>query len=229
MIEKKGCRAEVIRGAVFDMDGLMFDTEAMMNRGWQKAGKKFGIVIPESFILSLMGMIEQNIKNEFLQKFGSGFPYDELRKFQLACVEKEVEEFGVPLKAGLLDLLDFLKENAISAAVATSTERARAEKLLEKAGITHFFDSVICGDMVERGKPDPDIYLKSAGALRLKPEECIGLEDSKNGIIAVQRSGMTAVLIPDLLEPDTVMKQAADVQLQDLSQVIAYIRQRNSR
>nr|QGT51109.1 hydrolase [uncultured Firmicutes bacterium] len=214
----------MIQGVIFDMDGLMFDTEAAMLRGWLKAGEVMHYDIREELVLSVMGLVEEKIRQTFMEQLGADFPYEKVRDFQMSCVDEEMDMQGVPVKKGLFELLEYLKESGIKTAVATSTARSRAEKLLTLSGAMPYFDSVICGDMVRCGKPDPDIYLQSAKALGLAPQDCIGLEDSRNGIFAVYNAGMKAVMIPDLIQPDEEMKAKIYRKLNDLSQVIELIK-----
>ena len=124
--------------------------------------------------------------------------------------------------------MEYLKQSGMKTAVATSTARARAEKLLNLSGAMPYFDFVICGDMVHRGKPDPDIYLQAAKALKLSPQECIGLEDSRNGIFSVYNAGMKAVMIPDLIQPDKEMQAVIYREFEDLSRVIALVEEENA-
>lgn len=217
----------MIQGVIFDMDGLMFDTESAMLRGWIKAGEAFHYDIREELVLSVMGLVEENIRECFCERLGADFPYEQARDFQLRCVEEEMDTQGVPVKKGLFDLLEYLKNSGIKTAVATSTARERAEKLLTLSGAMPYFHSVICGDMVTRGKPAPDIYLMSAKALGLSPQECIGLEDSRNGIFSVYNAGMKAVMIPDLIQPDQEMLPKIYRKCDNLSQVINLIEEEN--
>lgn len=217
----------MIKGVIFDMDGLMFDTESAMLRGWLKAGKVLRYDITEELILSVMGLVEENIQQKFAERMGADFPYEQVRDLQMRYVDEEMDAQGVPVKKGLFELLEYLRQSGIKTAVATSTARSRAEKLLHLSGAMPYFDSVICGDMVRHGKPDPDIYLQSAKALGLSAKECIGLEDSRNGIFAVYNAGMKAVMVPDLIQPDEEMKQKIYRLCDDLSQVIKLIKEEN--
>lgn len=218
----------MIQGVIFDMDGLMFDTESAMLRGWLKAGEVLHYDITEELILSVMGLVEENICQRFMERLGADFPYEQVRDLQMRYVDEEMDTQGVPVKKGLFDLLEYLKQSGMKTAVATSTARARAEKLLNLSGAMPYFDFVICGDMVHRGKPDPDIYLQAAKALKLSPQECIGLEDSRNGIFSVYNAGMKAVMIPDLIQPDKEMQAVIYRKFEDLSRVIALVEEENA-
>ena len=210
------------------IQGVMFDTESAMLRGWLKAGEILRYDITEELILSVMGLVEENIRQRFMERLGTDFPYEQVRDLQMRYVDEEMDTQGVPVKKGLFDLLEYLKQSNLKTAVATSTARARAEKLLNLSNAMPYLDFVICGDMVQHGKPAPDIYLQSAKALNLSPQECIGLEDSRNGIFSVYNAGMKAIMIPDLLQPDDKMQTAIYRKFEDLSQVIAMIKEENS-
>lgn len=142
-------------------------------------------------------------------------------------MEEIVEEDGVPHKKGLTEILDYIKENGIKAAIATSTSNERAVYNLEEGKVIQYFDEVISGDMVDKSKPEPDIYLLAAKKLGLRPEECMVLEDSKNGIISARRANCLAVLVPDIIPVDDEMIEAADYVCEDLLEVIDLIKRIN--
>ena len=132
----------------------------------------------------------------------------------------------MPCKEGLQELLTYLKDNGMKIAMATSSNREDAERNLNMAGLREYFDALICGDMIRRSKPDPDIYLTAARTLGVQPEECIGLEDSRNGIKSVSAAGMHGILIPDLIQPDEEMTACAEAVLHDLRAVIGWLEER---
>lgn len=218
-----------IRGVVFDMDGLLLDTERLTFALCSKAAKQMGFSLDMELFKQTIGLRSADTRKIYEKTFGAGFDYARLREQNLAWFWEYVEKNGAPVKQGVFELLSFLRDNEISSAVATSTSRQTTEKLLEKAGISVYVDTVVCGDMIEHGKPAPDIFLKAAELLKLPPRECIGLEDSYNGIRAVHSAGMLPVMVPDLLPPSKEILPLLYAQVQDLSQVIPVIKNHNER
>lgn len=217
-----------IKGVLFDMDGTMFDTETMSIYGWEVTAKKYGITMTRDFMIGCMGLVSNAIRERFYDRYGRSFDYDKFRSDKLKAMEDVINKDGVPHKKGLTDILEYLKEKNIKCAVATSTTYNRAIFNIEKGGVLEYFDEIISGDMVENGKPAPDIYLYAAGKLGLTPDDCMVLEDSRNGIISANASGATAVLIPDIIPVDDDMISAADYICDDLNQVIGLIEKINT-
>ena len=190
-----------MRLVIFDMDGLMFDTERIAVDAWRHAGERLGLTIPAELIIETIGLNRKDTEAVLLRRLGDGFQYEEANRLRLQYAEEAVARDGVPVTEGLEELLDALDSAGIRKAVATSTERARALNLLALAGVLNRFDAVVCGDEVARGKPFPDIFLAAATKLGCNPSDCMVLEDSEAGLTAAHRAGMTPVLIPDLKAP----------------------------
>lgn len=205
---------------IFDMDGLMFDTEALTKRAWQEIGRVHDYDISKEFLLSLLGMNKKSISGEFKKSFGEDFPFDDMYVEQGQCVGRIIEEEGLGVKNGLVELLDYLTENGIKKAVATSSIRERAQKLLSIAGVLDKFDRVICGDEVTKGKPDPEIFLTVCKKLDVDPSNAIVLEDSERGLEAAVAGGIRCILIPDLVEPSEKHTKLAHSKVKDLIEVI---------
>jgi HAD superfamily hydrolase (TIGR01509 family) len=185
---------------IFDMDGLLLDTEKLAFPFWAQAGKKFGYNINDDTVIRMIGINSESSRVIFLEEFGDDFPYEEYRReFRLLC-RKEFEK-GIPHKKGLLFLLDRLCSAKIPLAVATSTRRATALEMLEKAGILNRFASIACGDEVANGKPAPDIFLLAAEKLKTPPCLCAGFEDSPAGLQGLYAAGIRSVFIKDIIEP----------------------------
>lgn len=186
---------------IFDMDGLMFDTERIAISAWQKAGRDFGIHITSSIVIETLGLDINGTEKIFKKYFGNNFPFNDIRRLRVTYSQKIIEDNGIPVKNGLYDLIKFLEQKDIMKAVATSTERTRAERCLELAGLKNNFDIIVCGDEVSKGKPNPDIFLEVAIRLDCKTDESIVLEDSENGIIAASNAKMYPFLVPDIKRP----------------------------
>lgn len=208
-----------IRGVIFDMDGLMFDTERIYIRAEELTGKEFGIdtmnVVPD-----LMGVSEHEGVHVYKKCFGEDFDYDSYRARKLEIIMEHLENHGLPKKLGLDELLSFLRERNIPMALATASGRETAEDYLERSGTAEYFQAVICGDMVEKGKPDPEIFRKAAECLGTKPQETLVLEDSYNGIRAAHRGGFIGCMVPDTQEPTEEMDALAVRQFASLTEVL---------
>lgn len=190
-----------ISAVIFDMDGLMFDTERIAIRTWERAAKEFGFTIDEALIIKTIGRNLLDTKKIFLTSLGNSFPFDDIQQLQVKYAQEEVRKNGVPIKEGLHELIHSCKEHGISMAVATSTERKRAEELISQSNTWKYFDVIVCGDEVSNGKPEPDIFLTTAEKLGIQPNKCVVLEDSESGIVAACRAGMIPIFVPDLKKP----------------------------
>jgi HAD superfamily hydrolase (TIGR01509 family) len=210
----------MIKAVIFDMDGLMFDTERLAVEGWVYAGKQMGYNITKELVTKTCGSRIEDTKRIFLEHLGNDIDFYGCRKVRVDYAEKYIADNGLPLKPGLIELLDFLSSNNYKIALASSTEKQKVEHYLKSVGILKYFNSLICGDMVEKGKPQPDIYLKAAEALGVLPTECIALEDSLMGILSAYRAGLKPVMIPDLTEPDEETSKMLYAKLPTLLEVI---------
>ena len=200
---------------ILDMDGLLLDTEPISLRVWKQATRDLGYELDEDTCDRMVGLNQSANRDMLAQRFGGGFPVDEL--IALAQVRyREALEEGVPHKLGLLDFIRFINERGIPRAVATSTATNLAAHKLRQAGVLHHFDIVVGGDLVSRGKPDPDLFLMAADRLHHRPEDCTVLEDSAPGIRAAVAAGMRPILIPDGREPSDEMRKAAHAIVESL-------------
>jgi HAD superfamily hydrolase (TIGR01509 family) len=198
--------AAMTQGIIFDMDGLMLDTEKLLARYWIQAAQEAGFPMKMENVLGIRSLSAIYAKPKLQHIFGDGFDYESIRSRRRELTAEHLRKHGIPKKAGLDELLQYLKESGRRIAVATATDRERTEMYLTQAEVYHYFDALICGDMVVRGKPDPEIYLTACDALELFPEECMALEDSPNGILSAHTAGCKAVMVPDLSEPDETLR-----------------------
>lgn len=219
----EGIKSENIKAVIFDMDGLMFDTEALNMKGWIHAGTQHGHTITEDHIRAHIGSNLPTTKKLMQEQFGPGFDFDAIRKERIDFAFNYIKAHGMPLKPGLKELLNHLKANSIKTAIATSSEERFVRYYLEHARLDHNFDVIVCGDQVKRSKPFPDIFLLAAAQLALKPENCVVLEDSYNGVLAAHQAGIRVIMIPDLLPPTPEIEKLCFKQLQNLCEVIPYI------
>lgn len=213
---------------IFDMDGLMLDTERYL---WianeTKALAEFGYEIDEDFLKRQMGGSWEVYRKNLMKKFGPDFPYEKYFERILELNKYLIENTKLPKMKGLMELLDFLKENNIRMAVATSTRKAQAHACLKNAGIYDYFESVICGDEVTNAKPDPEIYIKSYERLGVSYENALIFEDAHNGALSALASKARLILVPDLAFLSDDDKVQAFAVLNDLSQAIDIIKKEN--
>lgn len=196
--EKKNFYPEAV---VFDMDGVMFDSERIVQYSFNKAGEEMGYgLLGDENICFTLGMNRAGRKAYFKEKYGQDFPYDAFQERYSEIYKKYVKRNGLPVKTGLSELLEVLEKKGIPTAVATSSSRENALENLRRAGVLKKFRAVITGDMVREAKPDPEIYQKACACLDIEPEKAMALEDAPKGIIAAKRAGMYAVFVPDILE-----------------------------
>ena len=210
-----------MKAVLFDCDGLMFDTERVAQDMWRDIGRSYGVEIPDDLFVAITGVkdtraltpyfetvphlqdiLDASRKKRFDLEFWSSFYPDGLNK------------------KGLVALNQYLNENHIPCCVCSSSKKEYVETLLRTVSSPLHFDSIVGGDMVEHGKPDPDIFLLGASILGVEAENCLVLEDSKMGILATKRAGMHSCFIQDTIKPDDEMRENIEFEKEDLSQVI---------
>ncbi len=212
----------IIKGAVFDMDGLMIDTEKLYLLYWKKAAADFGYDMKDEHVYAIRSLARKYSIPMLKSFFGEDFPTEEVRARRTELINAHIEKNGIDLKKGLFELLNWLKDHGVKLAVATATPRERATLYLRKINALDLFDTVVCGDMIANGKPDPDIYLTAARELDLPPEQCAAFEDSPNGIKAAHAAGCHAIMIPDMTPPDDEITPLLSAVYPDLAQAISY-------
>ena len=205
-----------IKAVLFDMDGLMFDTERLYMETWYPSAKKYGYDVNEEQLISLLGKTAELGREICEGYFGKDFPFYEIRKTRLALSDAVIREKGIKIKPGLLPLLDYLDRQGIKKAVATSSEKVTADFYLKTAGLTDRFDAVVSGDDVKKSKPDPEIFLIAAKKVGVEPENCLVLEDSFSGIRAAHAGGMHPVMVPDILQPTDEIKALCEAVMTSL-------------
>jgi HAD superfamily hydrolase (TIGR01509 family) len=191
--------ASLPAAVVFDMDGLMLDSERVERWAWRTACAARGYDFDDAFHLTLVGRRDADVRRDLEARFGASFPLVDVQAEAHALWLGRVREHGMPEKPGLAELLQAIDEIGLPKAVATSSIRPRVE--LSLGALALRFDAIVTGDEVREGKPEPEIYLTAAGRLGVRPGACLALEDSPAGQLAAARAGMVAVLIPDLVEP----------------------------
>lgn len=213
----------MIKAVIFDMDGLMIDSERITYEGYKEVCAKLGYKITKEFYVSMLGLTEEKIWKIFREEFGEDIPIKEIMKKVHEYMEERFQTEGVPIKKGLMDLLEYLKEKQYKTIVATSSRRERVDKILQAAGIEHLFDTSICGNEVEQGKPNPEIFIKACEKLEVSPKEAVVLEDSEYGILAASCAGILCICIPDMKQPQPDFSKKAIAIVESLNDVKEYL------
>ncbi|MCB1741795.1 MAG: HAD family phosphatase [Gammaproteobacteria bacterium] len=208
---------------IFDLDGLLLDTEQMARRAFRHALEILEHPVEDDFFLSLIGRTGADSERMLQDRFGARFRMDEYKRHTRACFDRELNENGIPVKPGAHETIDWLQRQRIPFAIATSSLTDRARYKLEVAGLHTHFQLIIGGDQVERGKPAPDIVLRAANAVGVEPTRCVVFEDSYNGLRSAHAAGAAAVMVPDLLEPDEAMSQLVRAVIRSLADAPALL------
>lgn len=214
-----------MRAVIFDQDGLMFDTERISVEAWDLAGAEFGIHLEEEFLCTIRGMNHNTMKQRFFQVFGDTIDFEALRARKQQIFFRLVRERTVPVKPGLLELLEYFRQHGYKIALASASRKEYTMANLKEAGVESYFQFIITGDMVTQAKPDPEIFLTAARALGEAPEQCLVLEDSLNGVEAGLRGGFRTIMVPDLTQPDETLRKRVYAVCESLHQVRALLEQ----
>lgn len=216
----------MIKAVIFDMDGLMIDTEKLLVKYWLEAAHDYGYDLKREHILGIRSLAAKYAIPKLQAEIGKDFDYYKVRTLRIQLMNQHINTYGLDEKPGLGELLDYLKEHKYLTAVATATDPERTKQYLGSLDRLKYFDQIVCASMVQNGKPAPDIYLEAAARLHVHPSECMALEDSPNGILSAYRAGMYPVMIPDLSEPDEDTKKLLYECTDHLSKVIKLLENR---
>jgi len=211
----------VLKAVIFDMDGLILDTERVAMRAWMSAAAAHGLNLDESVYHGLIGLSGEAGRDYLRRQSWTDAAIHQLEKAAWHNYVELLDAEGVPHKDGLFELLDFLDAKRLPRAVATSTKTANARRRLRKVGVLQRFDAIVGGDQVEHGKPAPDIFLRAAACLDRCAQDCVVLEDSRNGVRAGAAAGMRVILVPDICPIDVETEQLASCTAESLHHVIA--------
>ena len=212
-----------MKAIVFDMDGVLFDTERVCRDCWVTISEEYGIRDMFEVFPLCIGRNRLGSGEVMREHYGEDFPYDEFREKASQLFWKTLEEQGNPWKKGVKEILDFLKEKNWRVGLASSTGREAVLRHLEKEGLRDYFSVVIGGDQIVNSKPAPDIYLLACRELGADPKETFAIEDSYHGIRSAYRAGMKPIMVPDLLPVTEEMEELCEVIKEDLLQVKEYL------
>lgn len=212
----------MIKAVLFDMDGLMIDSERATYQSYLDVMVPMGYEFSEEQYKTLLGRTYRGIIAQFYEMFGEDFPMEEIWDKSHEILDRRIVE-NVPIKKGLIELLQYLKANHYKTIVATSSGRARVDKILAAGNITEYFDDTICGDEVTLGKPNPEIFLTACKKLGVEPSEAIVLEDSESGIQAAYSGNIPVLCVPDMKYPTPEFEGKCTRIIEDLTKVIDYL------
>jgi len=207
-----------VEAVIFDMDGLLLDSERLYRKAILESAAHMGFDFPDDFYATLVGIPGKDCELLIQSRFGADFP---MPSFRATCRGRLdlLFDAGVPLKPGAAELLDYLEARGLPRAVATSTGRRTAEGHLRRAQVLHRFDAVITRDETAHGKPHPDPFLKAAAKLGVRPQHCLALEDSHNGIRSAHAAGTMTVMVPDLIDITEELRGLCVAVVRDLHDV----------
>lgn len=209
-----------VKAVLFDMDGVLVDTEKIYARYWKQAAAELGYDLPMEDILALRSCDHRLAAEIFLRRFGDEGIYHVVQKRRRELMRAWQAENRPEQKPGVRDLVFYLQKKSMTAAVVTAAPLRRARSYLESAGLSELFPLILSAENVERGKPFPDVYLAACRALDLAPCECAAVEDSPNGVMSASRAGCRVIMIPDLTPCTSDLASYVDWQFERLDQII---------
>ena len=186
------------KAIIFDMDGVVFDTEKILIKCWEEAGKDFNLNIESKHLTNMRGGTIDIIKNAFEENFGTDIDFYKVRERREVIREEYIQKNGVPVKEGIEDFFKYLKSKNIKIALGSSNFSNIAIDYLKSSSLYKYFDEIVCGDMVQNGKPSPEIFLEACKRLNVAPKDALVFEDSRNGIIAGYNAGCDVVMVVDI-------------------------------
>lgn len=213
----------MIEAVVFDMDGVLFDTERIIGECWKKVASEIGIDGIEDLLNACIGSNKKATRTIFLERLGEDFDFDYFDTQAHNTFLQKVEEEGLPIKLGVRELLEYLQQAGIRIGLASSTYEAGVRSHLKRVGLESYFEVIIGGDMVKASKPDPEIYLTACKELGVKPEHAIAIEDSYNGVRSASAAKLLTIMVPDLLPATEEIEALLYKKCDSLLEVMKYL------
>ncbi len=210
----------MIQAVIFDMDGVLINTEKYLFQCWKKAGAEAGYDLEREMLLNMRSMAPEFAIPFFKEKLGEQADYTAIRTRRKELMKEHIEKYGVEKKPKVDELLDYLHAHGYKTAVATATDPERTRQYLTSIGIYEKFDQIVCATTVPHGKPMPDVYLHVCRYIGIEPENCLAIEDSDNGAMSAHRAGCHVVMVPDLAGPKPETARFLDGVAEDLEKVI---------
>lgn len=211
------------KAILFDMDGLILDTEKHYQKAWIQAANEMGFKMTVKEQLYLRSCTKKYAEPIMQKFFGSNFDYDKVRDRRKEIMEEDLKRFGIEKKPFADEILDYLKEAGIKRALVTATPEKRARECIRAVGLEEKFDQIISADMVVNGKPEPDVYVFACEKIAEKPSDCLALEDSPNGVRSANGAGVDVIMVPDLSEPDEELSKLIIRKAGNLGDVISFL------
>lgn len=212
------------QAVVFDMDGVIFDTERLVIEFWKEVAKKHNIPNIEHTCIQCLGTNRVHTREIFLENYGADFPFDPYRAEVTELFNTHYKGVPLPTKPGVRELLSYLQEQDIKVGLASSTAQHLVRDEIGTAGLLPYFQTLVCGDMVEHSKPAPDIFLKACEILNADPTKSIAIEDSFNGIRSAHCAGMTPIMVPDQVQPTDEIRTLAFHVMPSLLDVLNWLK-----
>lgn len=213
----------MINAVIFDMDGLILDSERMAIRMWVEAGEQGGYPITKEMARGAIGMDVKDTEALFISLLGPEFPFQRMNRLRRDLTEETMDREGMPIKTGAREIISIIHRRSIPLGVASATETGIVSTYLDKADLKKYFSHIVGGDQVKIGKPDPAVYLLTADKLGVAPAECLVFEDSEKGLGAAHAAGMKPILIPDILPPTEEMLKKCFERFSSLQEVIPHL------
>lgn len=217
-----------VQGVLFDMDGVILDSEKLYARFWAEGCAFFSYHMSYQQALGMRSLNAQAGQAYLSSLFGDEIQYDAVRSKRIELMDVYVKENGIEAKPGVYALLNFLQERGIPYAITTASPMDRIREHLGHLGLYHRFPHICSAKQVPHGKPEPDIYLFGAQTIGVKPENCLALEDSYTGLLSAHRADCMASIVPDLDQPDEKILDIAFAQFDSLADVIPFLQQNNA-
>ena len=209
-----------IKALIFDMDGLIIDSERIVQRAWDLAGPHVGIENMGEYIYPALGMNRKRREQYFRDTFGKDFQIDKFQEMNKKYFYEIVDNEGIALKPGVKELMEDAKRRGLKIGLATSSSQEYARGILNKVDVWKYFDGGVFGDQVTKAKPDPEIYLLACGKVGVTPNEALALEDAPAGIRSASSAGMRVIMVPDLVQPDEAIQKLYYKKVETLHEVL---------